>query len=190
MKSRNFKSFENATETDLALIVSEAANHPPQQADRIISLLMTLEQSDARGHPINTFEHMLQSATRARRLGGDDEDVVVALLHDIGDEIAPHNHGEFAANLLAPFIDEKNHWLLEFHAPFQGYYFWHAFGGDRNAREKYRGHPYFQHTLEFIERIDMPSFDADYDTAPLSEFIPAIKRVFDREPKRRDPVIT
>ena len=190
MRSRNFKRFDLATDDDLDLIVREAAAHPPQQAKQVIKLIETLKDSDERGHPINTYEHMLQSATRAARLGGDDEDVVVALLHDIGDEIAPHNHGEFAAKLLEPFISDKNAWLLEYHAPFQGYYFWRAFGGDRNAREKYRGHPHFEHTLQFIERIDMPAFDADYDTARLVEFIPAIERVFAKEPKRRDPVIT
>jgi predicted HD phosphohydrolase len=135
----------------------------------------------------------LQSATLAARAGEDDEYVVVALLHDIGDLLAPYHHGDFAAALLAPFIDEANHWMLAHHHAFQGYYYFEALGLDRNMRERWRGHPHFERTLVFCERYDMPAFDPDMDTMPLEAFGPAVRRVL-YNPRRslyvRDPTAT
>lgn len=184
-----FTRLDQASDEDLARIVAAARAEPADMVGRMLGLLLTLKESPTRGLPVNTFEHCLQTATRAYRDGADEELVVVALLHDIGDEIAMHNHGEFAAILLGPFISEANRWLLEFHAPFQGYYFWHAFGGDRNARNRYVGHRHYNHTRKFVDEWDMPSFDPDYDTLPLDFFEPMVLRLFSAEPERRDAVI-
>jgi len=187
---RNFRSLAEANDEDLALLVAEAERHPPDPATHMLALLRSLEHVPAKGHPVNIFEHSLQSATLALDAGEDEEMVTVALLHDIGDEIAPHDHGAFAAALLRPFIAERNVWLLEHHAPFQGYYFWHAFGGDRHARDAYRDHPHAAHTMRFVERYDAPAFDAERAPYPLSTFEPMLRAVVSRPPKRRDAVVS
>ena len=108
---------------------------------------------------------------------------MVALLHDIGDSIAPDNHSALAAAVLRPFVSEENHWLVKHHGVFQGYYFWHHIGGDRDARERYRGHPCFEMTANFCERWDQRAFDPDYETLPLEAFEPAVRRLFAKEPR-------
>ena len=134
------------------------------------------------GYPLNPMRHSLQTATRAMRDGADDEMVFAALFHDIADRISPINHAAVGAEMLRPFIGPRAHWILAHHAIFQGYYFWHHIGRDRNAREKYRGHLYFKDCAEFCERWDSISFDLHYDTMPLEAFMPVINRVLAREP--------
>ena len=134
--------------------------------------LETLEQmkGETLGHPVDRFEHSLQTATRAHRDGADEEMIVCALLHDIGDSLAPYNHGPLAAEVLRPYVSEQNAWLVRHHEIFQGYFFFHHIGRDRHERERFRGHPAFQITADFCEKWDQAAFDPNYDTMPLSAF--------------------
>lgn len=150
-------------------------------ADQALALLVGLQESYP-GNLIDRYQHSLQTATRAFRDGAEEEVVVAALLHDIGDLLAPENHAALAAAILKPYVTPSTHWMLEHHAIFQGYYFWHHIGGDRYAREKFRGHPYFKHTADFCHNWDQESFDPNYDTLPLSSFEPMVRRIFAREP--------
>lgn len=147
-------------------------------ADAVLDHLKFL-LGDPIGHQIDRFEHSLQTATRAFRDGRSEEYVVMALLHDIGDTLAPHNHGDIAAGLLKPYLNEELHFIVKNHAIFQGYYFWHldGRGRDRNARERFRNNPFFEATAEFCEKYDQPSFDPAYDTLPLRTFEPMLRRV-------------
>jgi predicted HD phosphohydrolase len=110
----------------------------------------------------------------------DEEYVVCALLHDIGDTLGSHNHSEVAAAILKPFVSEENHWMVEHHGVFQGYYFFHYTGLDRNMRERFRGHPAYEHTAMFCARHDQNAFNPAYDTMPLAAFEPMVRRVMAR----------
>ena len=104
--------------------------------DRIIKFyewIKTLE-----GYKITRLEHSLQTATRALKDGADDEMIVATLLHDIGDDLAPLNHSQYAASVLKPYVSEKTHWIIEKHGEFQMYYYAHHLGKDRNLRDKYK----------------------------------------------------
>lgn len=135
------------------------------------------------GMPVDRLEHSLQTATRALRDGRADDYVVCALVHDLGDGLAPFNHAEFAACLVRPFVDDSLWWTVKHHAIFQGYYFFHHLGGDRHLRERYRQHPDFEPTRTFCERYDMPAFDPAYRSLALADFAPAVRRVFGRKPR-------
>jgi predicted HD phosphohydrolase len=150
-------------------------------ADNVLAMLDRL-RGDKMGYRIDRYQHSLQTATRAQRDGADEETIVVALLHDIGDILAPWNHSDLAAAILQPYVSPDNHWLVQHHGIFQGYYFWHHTGGDRFARERHRGHPMFERTAAFCERWDQTSFDPDYDTLPLKAFEPMVRRLFARPP--------
>ena len=108
--------------------------------------------------------------------------IVAALLHDIGDEIAPLNHSELAASVLKPFVSEETRWIIEKHGLFQSYYYNHHYQEDRNLRDKYIGHQYYEATINFCHKWDQASFDPNYDTIPLGEFIPMVGRIFNRDP--------
>ena len=151
-------------------------------ADSVLGLLKAM-RGPKLGYKIDRYDHSLQTATRAKADGADEETVVCALLHDIGDSIAPENHSAVAAAILRPYISEKNHWIVAHHGVFQGTYFFHHIGRDRDARERYRGHLHFEACAAFCEDWDQNSFDPDYKTAPLSAFEPAVRRLFARPPQ-------
>ena len=132
---------------------------------------------------MDRLEHSLQSATLAFRDRKDEEYVVCALLHDVGDILASTNHAELAATILKPFVSDENWWMLQHHGIFQGYYFFHHLGLDRNMREQFRDHPNFERTALFCTRHDQNAFDPNYDSMPLTAFEPMVQRVMAR-PKR------
>ena len=178
----DFRRMEEAKAEDWAVIGSHFFPYAQGLADRVLAHLKLLD-GDYGGFPIDRLQHSLQTATRAHR-GGESEDyVVMALLHDIGDTLASYNHPDVAAAILKPFVEEKLHWIVEKHGIFQGYYFFHHLGLDRDMREQFRGHPHFEDTARFCELYDQSAFDDSYDTAPLEFFEPMVRRVF-AAPKR------
>jgi predicted HD phosphohydrolase len=142
--------------------------------ERLLTHLRLLD-GDFGGFAVDRLTHSLQTATRAYRANRDDEYVFCALVHDIGDTLGPSNHADVAAAIVKPFVSEQNHFMVEKHALFQGYYFFHYLGLDRDAREKYRGHEWFDYTAEFCAEYDQPAFDPAYDTLPLEHFEPLVR---------------
>ena len=133
---------------------------------------------DYGGFPVDRLEHCLQTATRAHRDGRDEEYVVMALLHDIGDTLGAFNHPDVAAAILKPFLSEENLWIVQHHGIFQGHYFFHYLGLDRDMRDQFRDHPYYAACAEFYEKYDAPAFDPEYDSESLEFFEPMVRRVF------------
>jgi predicted HD phosphohydrolase len=176
-----FTRMEDGTYEEYQFLAKKYAPLVERVSDEAIAALKRLA-GDKMGYKVDRYEHSLQSATRAFRDGADEETVVCALLHDIGDTLAPENHSQLAAAVLRPYISDDNHWLILHHGIFQGYYYFHHVGMDRNEREKYRGHPMFERTAAFCQDWDQPSFDPDFDTMPLSAFEPMVRRIFTRKP--------
>jgi predicted HD phosphohydrolase len=172
----SFKSFEESTAQDWAIIAPQLSVTQGLVADRVINLLSELGE-DYGGFPVNRLEHSLQTATRAERDGKDDEYVFCALIHDIGDTLSPFNHPSIAAGIVKPFVSEANHFMVKHHGEFQGYYFWHHLGMDKDAREKFRDSEFFDHTEEFCAKYDQTAFDADYVSNPLEHYEPLIRQV-------------
>lgn len=178
----DFTAMTEATAEDWQIIASHVRDHMAELPRRIIAHLEIL-RGDYGGYPVDRLEHCLQTATRALRAGRDEEYVVCALLHDIGDTLGSANHADLAATILEPFVSEENHWVVKHHGIFQGYYFFHYIGLDRDARDAFRQHPYFQACADFCELYDQNSFDKHYDSEPLETFIPMVERVF-AKPKK------
>jgi predicted HD phosphohydrolase len=175
-----FTRMEDGTADDFALIVESANAHAREHlVDNVLGLLNAMK-GDTLGYRVDRYEHSLQTATRAHRDGASIDMVVGALLHDIGDVIAPANHSELAAAVLAPYVDDETEWVVRHHGVFQGYHYWDKLGLDRNAREKYRGHQYFDSAAHFCAAWDQTAFDPDYDSLPLEFFEPMVREVFAR----------
>ncbi len=177
-----FTRFQDSTEQDWKLIAGEFMPYASRLADRVMTHLKLLD-GDFGGFPIDRYSHSLQTATRALKAGRDEEYVVCALVHDIGDTLATFNHPDIAAAILKPFVSDANLWMVEHHGIFQGYYFFHHIGLDRHMRDRFADHPHYAYTEEFCELYDSSSFDARAETLPLSEFEPMLRRVL-RVPKR------
>ena len=132
------------------------------------------------GYQIDRYQHSLQAATRALRADERLDLVVGALLHDVGDSIAPENHSGLAAAILKPYVDDETHWVVQHHGLFQGYYYFHHLGGDRSARDVFKDAEHYDACVRFCAEYDQNCFDPDYDTLPIEEFIPMIEDVFGR----------
>jgi predicted HD phosphohydrolase len=178
-KRAKFRSMDQGTQADWAIIGSHFFPFAQALPDRVLAHLKLLD-GDYGGFPIDRLQHSLQTATRAQRGGESEPYVVMALLHDIGDTLGSYNHPEIAAAVLKPFVDDKLHWIAEHHGVFQGYYFFHYLGMNRDMRETFRGHEHFEDTARFCELYDQTAFDPDYDSAPLEFFEPMVRRVFER----------
>jgi len=177
-----FHAMTEGTAEDWQAIMRAAAHDRGRHVDRILDQLMLLKD-DHGGFAVDRLEHSLQTATRAHQDGRDEEYVVCALLHDIGDILLPASHAEMGAAILKPYVTEANHWMLDKHGVFQGYYFFHHLGLDRDLRDQYRGHPHFEHCAQFCHRYDQNSFDPAYVSMPLEAFVPMMRRVMET-PKR------
>jgi predicted HD phosphohydrolase len=172
-----FTRMQDSTQQDWQLIGAEFMQFASALPDRVLAHLKLLE-GDYGGFPVDRYTHSLQTATRALHDGRDEEYVVCALLHDIGDTLGSFNHPDIAAAILAPFVGEANHWMIKHHGIFQGHYFFHHIGIDRNMREAFRTHAHFDRTAEFCELYDNPAFDAKAPILPLAEFEPMVRRLF------------
>lgn len=178
----SFTRMADSRAEDWPMVMDAEADYQKGLADRVLDLFRRCDELTF-AHKISSFRHGLQTATRARRDGADDEMTVVALLHDVGEAIDPENHGPLTAALLEPYISVDNAWLVRHHGLFQGYYYLHLIGRDRNARERYRGHPAYQQTCDFCERWDQCSFDPNHEDMPLVAFEPMVRKLF-AQPRR------
>jgi predicted HD phosphohydrolase len=183
-----FRSMAESTAEDWQIIVPEFLHLTSGLAHRVIAHLRLLD-GDFGGFPVDRLHHSCLTATLALEAGEDDEYVVCALLHDIGDTLGSWNHPEIAAAILRPFVSDDNHWMVNKHGVFQGYNFFHHIGLDRNLRDGLRDHPCYDRTARFVERYDNPAFDPARACLPLEHFVPIVERVLS-QPKRSMYAVT
>ncbi len=181
MKKVNFTEMKHGSKEDYELLEKYEHNFERETADRLLKYLAS-QTTTLEGYQITRLEHSLQAATRAYRNNESEEMVVATLLHDIGDELAPMNHSQYAASIIRPYVSEKTYWIINHHGLFQTFYSAHHLGGDRNARDKFKDHKYYQATVDFCEKYDQSSFDPNYKSMTLKEFEPMVKRIFSRKP--------
>lgn len=175
-----FIRMSDGTTEEFEHIVRAANEHlHAHLVDNVLAMLRSLA-GPTLGYRVDRLEHSLQTATRAHRDGARVDMVVAALLHDIGDTIAPANHSELAASIIAPYVDAEATWVVRHHGVFQGYHYWDKLGLDKNARDKYRESPYFDAAAHFCAAWDQVAFDPTYDTEPLEFFEPMVREVFAR----------
>ncbi len=182
MENVKWIRMEDGTKEEFEFLIEQEKKFNADLVDRVLGQLKLLDV-DSEGYRINRYQHSLQSATRAHNDGADEEMVVAALLHDIGDTVAPYNHGELAAAILKPYVSARVHWIIANHCIFQGYYYNHYLGGDRHARDRFKDNAWYEDCVYFCHNYDQNAFDPDYDTKPLEFFTPMVRRLFAGEAK-------
>ncbi|MCA9965922.1 MAG: HD domain-containing protein [Anaerolineales bacterium] len=181
METVSFTQMAEGTREDYLLLQRLEKQYNETLPDRLLAAVEALKTSLS-GYQVTRYEHSLQSATRAYRDGQDEAYVVAALLHDIGDVLAPYTHGEMVAAILRPYLPERIVWIVKYHGLFQMVYYAHHYGEDRNARDAYKDHPWYDDCAEFCEKYDQNCFDPNYDSLPLAFFEPMVRRIFTQEP--------
>ena len=182
MEVVSFTRMADGSREDYELLDAKEHDFVQSLPDRILASLRNLDQSFS-GYQVSRLEHSLQSATRAYRAGEDEEMVVAALVHDIGDMLAPLSHSEMAASILRPFVSERIYWIVKHHGLFQTYYYAHHLGGDRDARDQFKDHRWYDDTVRFCEEYDQNCFDPEFNSESLEFFEPMLRRVFNHEHK-------
>jgi len=177
----SFRAMKDGTREDYLLLDESERAYAVGLADRVLEQLRRLDHS-LEGYPLTRLGHSLQAATRAARDGADEELVAAALIHDIGDELAPYNHAELAASILRPYVRPEVAWIVKQHGLFQNYYYVHHLGGDRHARDRFRDHPWYAACAHFCASWDQCSFDPEYPSEPLGFFEPLVRRILGRTP--------
>lgn len=184
MNKVKFKRMEEGTAEEYAFLDKLEDDFKVELPNRLIAALENLQNSLS-GYQISRLDHCLQAATRAHRAGEPLDWVMAALLHDIGDELAPYSHSEMAAAILRPFVSDEIYWVVKYHGLFQMYYYAHHGGGDRFAREQFREHQYYQAAVRFCHEYDQNCFDPDYDSETLEFFRPMVEAFF-AQPRKGD----
>lgn len=179
VRTVSFRQMKDGTRADYELLSQYEHAYAASLPDRLLAALEALAHGLS-GYQVSRLEHSLQSATRARRDGADTDWIVAALLHDIGDELAPLNHDTMAAAIIAPYVREECAWAVRHHGIFQFKYYADKVGLDPDARDKYAGHRHYDATVRFCERWDQASFDPDYASDALTSFEPLVRAVFSR----------
>ena len=187
MPKVSFTAMKDGTREDYEILAKLEKPFLALTADRILTELRQSGETTLEGYQITRLEHALQSGTRAMRDGADIDWIVGALLHDIGDGLAPQNHDRMSAEVIRPFVRWDVAWTVEHHGIFQMLYYAHHYNWDRNARDRFRDHPVFKNCEQFCERWDQSSFDPEYPMEPLDTFEPMVKEIFNR--KAYDPKI-
>src|SRR5437588_4981629 len=136
--SQTFTRMDESTADQWMQIGVESAKSQKQQGETVLALLQMLG-TKVDGFAVDQLTHCLQTATMAERAGADPEVVVASLCHDIGKVVSVPNHGAIAAEILRPHVRDDVYFMIRHHQDFQGRHYYHHFGGDPNAREKYQG---------------------------------------------------
>ena len=177
MEKVSFTNMSEGTKEEYEFLESLEHTFKEDLPNKLLKAVAALEHSLS-GYQISRLDHVLQSATRAYESLESEQMIAAALLHDIGDDLAPYSHSEMAAAILRPFVNEEIYWVIKHHGLFQLYYYAHHSGGDRNARDRFKDHPYYETAVRFCHEYDQNCFDPEYPTKPLSFFEPIIRRVF------------
>jgi predicted HD phosphohydrolase len=172
-----FRSMDESTAEQWAVIGAQTFEHQDRVATRVLDMLRGLE-AITDGFAVDQLMHSLQTATRAEEAGAEPAMVVAALCHDIGKYVSVPNHPRIAAEILRPYVGDEIVQVILAHQDFQGRHYYHHFGGDPDAREKYRDEPWFALGERFADEWDQNSFDPDYPTQPLAHFEPLVREVF------------
>ena len=179
MQTVQFTQMRDGTAAEYAMLHDLERQYIAGLPDRVLASLRTLDDGLG-GYRVTRLEHSLQAATRAERDGADIDWVVAALVHDIGDGLAPENHSQMAAAILRPYVRAEVTWVVAMHGVFQQHYYGHHLGLDPDAREAYRDHPWFDSCERFCERWDQAAFDPSYPSESLAHFEPMVREVFGR----------
>ena len=186
MHTISFTQMKDGTAEDYRFLQKLEHVYVRALPDRLLLALHRLGDS-LEGYQVSRLEHSLQAATRAEADGADLDTIVAALLHDLGDDLAPENHSQFAAALIRPYVRAEVTWVVEMHGLFQMQYYAHHYGNPSDGYLAYRDHPWFAACCRFCEHYDQAAFDPHYPTKPLDYFEPLLREVFARPPF--DPAI-
>ncbi len=143
--------------------------------------------------------HVLQSATHALETGQPERTIFACLMHDVVLNLVKVDHGEWGAQLIEPYVEERISWGIRYHAPLRFYpdesvgyeypdMYNRIFGEDyepepyiRRAAEHAKAHRYYMEA-RLITLNDTYAFE-EGKVVTLDPFIDIIGRQFKQPPE-------
>jgi len=177
-----FTRMQDGTAEDWAIIGAAHKEHFSKTPAHLMDMLRSLQQVTV-GFACDQLQHSLMTGTLARRDGASDEEVAIALLHDIGKAVNIPNHGPIGAELMRPYVSEDAYHAIYNHQHFQGKYYYEFAGGNPNMREDFTQESWYDLAVKLVDRWDAPAFDPDFEVDSLESFEPLLEKLF-AQPRR------
>ena len=177
-----FTRMQDGTAEDWAVIGAAHQEHFTKTPGHLMDMLRSLEKVSL-GFACDQLQHSLMTGTLARRAGGSDEEVAIALLHDVGKAVSIPNHGAIAAELMRPYVSEDAYHVIYNHQSFQGKYYYEFAGASPNLRDDFRGESWYDLAVKLVDEWDAPAFDPDFEVDTLESFEPLLQEIF-AQPRR------
>ena len=172
-----FTRMQEGTAEDWAVIGAAHQEHFKKTPAHLMDMLRSLEQVTV-GFACNQLQHSLMTGTLARRDGAADEEVAIALLHDVGKAVNIPNHGAIGAELMRPYVSEDAYHAIYYHQHFQGRYYFEYLGASPNMREDHKNTSWYELATKLVDRWDAPAFDPEFEVDSLESFEPLINKIF------------
>lgn len=177
-----FTRMQDGTRDDWMKIATAHKADFHNTADRFIDMLRQLEGITL-GFSCDQLQHALMTGTLARRAGASDEEIVVALCHDIAKVINVPNHGAIAAEMFKPYVNDDLYNVLKYHQDFQGEHYYEYLDAPTDLRLQYKDEPWYELAVKLVDEWDAEGFDPNFEVDSLDSFIPLIRKVVHAEPK-------
>lgn len=177
-----FTKMQEGTKEEWEIIAAEHSVHFKSTADRFIDMLKSLEGVTL-GFACDQLQHALMTGTLARRAGATDEEIVLALCHDMAKSVNVPNHGPIAAEMMRPYISEDGYHAIYNHQAFQGEHYYGFFGAPTDLREQWKDKSWYDLAVKLVDTWDAPAFDPDFEVDTLESFEPLMRKIFHDSPK-------
>jgi predicted HD phosphohydrolase len=174
-----FTRMQDGTAEDWATIGAAHTEHFKKTPNHLMDMLRSLESVTV-GFACDQLQHSLMTGTLARQDGASDEEVAIALLHDVGKSVNIPNHGAIGAELMRPYISEDSYHVIYNHQHFQGKYYYAFMGGNPNMRDNSTNESWYDLAVKLVDCWDAPAFDPDFKVDSLDSFEPLIQKIFEK----------
>lgn len=172
-----FTRMQDGTAEDWAIIGAAHVEHFTKTPAHLMDMLRSLEKFTL-GFACDQLQHSLMTGTLARQDGATDEEVAIALLHDVGKAVSIPNHGAIAAELMKPYVSEDAYFAIRHHQDFQGRYYYEFAGASPKLRDDFTGESWYPLAEKLVDRWDAPAFDPDFEVDSLESFEPLLQGIF------------
>jgi predicted HD phosphohydrolase len=177
-----FTRMQDGTAEDWAVIGAAHKEHFYKTPAHLMEMLRSLKDITG-GFACDQLQHSLMTGTLARRDNASDEEVVIAVLHDIGKSVNIPNHGAIGAELMRPYVSDDSYHAIYNHQHFQGQHYYEFMGENPNLRADFEQESWYDLAVKLVDDWDAPAFDPDFKVDSLESFEPLIQKMFS-QPKR------
>jgi predicted HD phosphohydrolase len=173
-----FTRMDQGTQSEWAYIMAAHTKHQATRTPALVMDMLRKLKDFELGFAADQLTHCLMTATLAQQAGAGEEEVLIALCHDMGKAVSVPNHGPIAAEILKPYVSSDSYHAIYYHQHFQGQYYYGFLGKPTNLRDKFAQESWYPLAARLVDDWDMQAFDPDFEITPLEAFEPLVQKFF------------